>query len=289
MLDIDPIQKHLFLEGIFLKHGYDFRQYAEASLNRRLSSLIEKHNPKDLLEILSRVLQEPEFFQEILPFMTIGTTDFFRDPLFFRSLRENVFPVLKTYSRLTLWIAGCSTGEEVLSLAILLKEENLLQNTTLYATDINPQALKTARSGIYEISAIKNFQKNYVEAGGRQSPSDYFTADYGLARFDPKLLENVVFSEHNLIADAPFIEAHLVTCRNVLIYFNRELQDRAFDLFAKSLIYKGYLGIGSKETLRFAKNHTLFDEMDTGQRIYNLKSRIMNENFMMGMGLKHAF
>ncbi|MBL7545546.1 MAG: protein-glutamate O-methyltransferase CheR [Bdellovibrionaceae bacterium] len=254
-----------------MRYGYDFRQYAEASLDRRLSTLLTQFKVSSLLELLKKVLDSSDTFRDVLPYLTINTTEFFRDPLFFRTLREVVFPVLKTYSRIVIWVAGCSTGEEVLSLAIALKEENLLDRTTIHATDINPKVLKKAKEGIYELSLISSFNKNYVTAGGTNSPSEYYTAEYGLARFNSKFLENTVFSEHNLVTDAPFIEANLILCRNVLIYFNRELQDRAFNLFARSLVFKGYLGIGSKETLRFSNTANYFDTIDSNQNIYNLK------------------
>jgi chemotaxis protein methyltransferase CheR len=274
---IDPIERHLFLEGVFLKYGYDFRQYAEASLDRRLCALIDRFKAKNLIELLNRILESKSEFREILPFLTINTTEFFRDPVFFRTLRENVLPTLRTYSRVTIWVAGCSTGEEVLSLAIMLNEEKLLKQTTIHATDINPNVLKTAKVGIFELSAMTSFNKNYVASGGTQSPSEYFTAEYGLARFDPLLLENVVFSEHNIVTDAQFIEAHLILCRNVIIYFTRELQERAFELFARSLAFRGYLGIGSRESLRFSQMAPYFEVLDSQQNIFTLKTRLISE------------
>lgn len=276
MREITPLEKKLFLEGIFLRYGYDFHQYTESAIDRRLYFLLEKHRPKSILEILDLLIHDPVYFREILPLLTVKTTEFFRDPGFFMSLRKNVIPLLKTYSRFTIWVAGCSTGEEVISLAILLQEENLLKNATIHATDINPIALKTAQSGIYEMAAIKTFNKNYVTSGGTKLPSDYFTAAYGLARFDPELLKNVVFSEHNLTVDAPFVEAQLITCRNVLIYFDKDLQNRVFQLFASSLSFKGFLGIGAKESLRFADSKCFFSDFDLEQKIYSLKTRCLS-------------
>lgn len=256
-----------------MRYGYDFRQYAETSLNRRLTAVQDRFQSASLLEILKRVLESAELFREILPILTINTTEFFRDPTFFRALRESVLPTLKTYPRIQIWSAGCSTGEEVLSLAMVLKEEGLYDRTTIYATDISPTVIKRAKEGIYDHSAIQLFNKNYAAAGGTQSPSEYYTADYGLVRFSPSLLENVVFSEHNLATDAVFMEAHLILCRNVLIYFTRDLQNRALNLFAGSLIYRGFLGLGSKESLRFSTAAPYFDALDIPQRIYRLKSR----------------
>jgi chemotaxis protein methyltransferase CheR len=273
VIKVDPVERHLFLEGVFLRYGYDFRQYAEASLDRRLSNLLGQYNLDSLIDLLKRVLASADAFREILPQLTINTTEFFRDPIFFRTLRETVFPVLKTYPRIVVWVAGCSTGEEVISLAIALQEENLLNRTLIHATDINPNVLKKAKEAIYDSSLISSFNKNYVAAGGTKSPSEYYTAEYGLARFNSKIIENAVFSEHNLVTDAPFIEANLILCRNVLIYFNRELQERAFNLFARSLTFKGYLGIGSKETIRFSPSASYFETVNQEQNIYSLKAQ----------------
>jgi chemotaxis protein methyltransferase CheR len=255
VIKVDPVERHLFLEGVFLRYGYDFRQYAEASLDRRLSNLLGQYNLDSLIDLLKRVLASADAFREILPQLTINTTEFFRDPIFFRTLRETVFPVLKTYPRIVVWVAGCSTGEEVISLAIALQEENLLNRTLIHATDINPNVLKKAKEAIYDSSLISSFNKNYVAAGGTKSPSEYY------------------FSEHNLVTDAPFIEANLILCRNVLIYFNRELQERAFNLFARSLTFKGYLGIGSKETIRFSPSASYFETVNQEQNIYSLKAQ----------------
>lgn len=272
-MKIDPVERHLFLEGIFLRYGYDFRQYAETSLNRRLTALQDRFRTDSLLEILKRMLDSNEVFRETLPVLTINTTEFFRDPTFFRMLRETVLPMLKTYPRIQIWTAGCSTGEELLSLAMILREEGLYDRSTIYATDINPIVLKRAKEAIYDHSSIQLFNKNYAASGGSLSPSEYYTADYGLVRFAPDLLENVVFSEHNLATDAVFVEAHLIICRNVLIYFTRELQNRALNVFSQSLVYKGFLGLGSKESLRFSTAAPYFDPVDIGQRLYRLKTR----------------
>lgn len=277
VIEVDPVERHLFLEGVFLRYGYDFRQYSEASLTRRLSDILFRYNQISLIEILKQVLTSPDFFREILPYLTIGTTEFFRDPLFFRTLREQVFPILKTYPTVKIWNAGCSTGEEVLSMAIALKEEGLYDRSTIYATDINPKVLKQAREGIYDLHSLETFTKNYTIAGGKCSPSEYFTADYGLARFDPDLRRNVVFSEHNLVTDSVFCEAHLILCRNVIIYFNRELQQRVFRLFFNSLAYRGFLGIGSKESIRFSGVSQHFSPLVTHQNIFQRNLPVSNQ------------
>lgn len=276
MNKIDSIERHLFLEGILLRYGYDFRQYAEASLDRRLASLLKRNHSESLLDILQKSLASSDFFRSVLPSLTINTTEFFRDPSFFKCLRDEVFQTLKTYPKISIWIAGCSTGEEVLSTAIALDEEGLLSRSTIYATDINHDVLKQAREGIYEATRIQGFNQSYVSAGGTKSPSEYYTSEYGLVRFDRRLLEKVVFSEHNLATDSVFVEAHLILCRNVLIYFSRELQNRAFDLFARSLIFKGFLGIGTKETTRFSTSSNYFEPINPNQHIYALKSRGTN-------------
>lgn len=272
MIEIDPVERHLFLEGIFLRYGYDFRQYSEASLSRRLNDVLFRQNQTSLIEVLKGVLESPAFFREILPLLTIGTTEFFRDPLFFRSIRQLVFPLLRTYPTLKVWNAGCSTGEEVLSLAIALQEEGLYDRTTIYATDINPKVLKQAREGIYDLHALDTFTRNYTLAGGLRTPSEYYTADYGLVRFDPNLRRNVVYSEHNLVTDSVFCEAHLILCRNVIIYFNRELQQRVFRLFNESLAYRGFLGIGSKESIRFSGVSQQFSPLEQQLNLYQKKA-----------------
>jgi chemotaxis protein methyltransferase CheR len=269
-VQLDDTSVHLFLEGVRLKYGYDFREYSQASLHRRVVALVRHFGASDPLEILSRMLQDPGFFRQVLPHLTITTTEMFRDPLFYLALRERVIPILHTYPTINIWSAGCSTGEEVMSLAILLHEERLLDRSTIYATDLNSRALKTAQDGIYQADEMKTSTKNYQEAGGKESFSRYYTADYGLAKMDSSLLSNVVFSEHSLVTDQVFAECHLILCRNVLIYFNKELQERVLTLFRNSLRYGGFLSLGSKETLRFSKWQNSFEVIDEKWRIYRL-------------------
>jgi chemotaxis protein methyltransferase CheR len=273
---IDSVERHLFFEGLLLKYGYDFRHYAESSINRRLASLLDRFQTESLLDILKMSFSSPATFRQILPVLTINTTEFFRDPNFFKTLRTMVFPTLKTYSKINIWVAGCSTGEEVLSLAIALQEENLYSRSMIYATDINPNVLKTAQGGIYENSCIQGFTKNYTLAGGTRSPSDYYSAEYGLVRFNPALLKNTTFTEHNLVTDSVFLEAHLILCRNVLIYFDRQLQNRVFELFARSLIFKGFLGIGSKESMRFSTAAPYFETLSQDQNLFSLRAASVN-------------
>ncbi len=256
------------MEGILMKYGYDFRHYAEASFDRRLQVLLTQEKCPSLLELLQRVLSQRDYFRHVLPQLTVRTTEFFRDPIFFRTLREKIFPVLATYPSLQIWIAGCSTGEELYSLAIMLKEERLYDKATIFATDINPLSLQRAKDGIYDNRVAQTFTKQYIAAGGSEPASTYYTSNYGSAIFDSALRENVVFSEHNLATDGPFAECHLILCRNVLIYFNQELQNRAFQLFQDSLVEKGFLGIGSKEDLRFSKSYPFFAVIDEKQHCY---------------------
>ncbi|WP_413560360.1 CheR family methyltransferase [Bdellovibrio sp. HCB209] len=267
-MTVDNVQRHLLLEGIYLKYGYDFRKYTEASVTRRIDVILAKFNIKSEVELLARLVNDEEFFKKIMPLMTVNTSEMFRDPSFFKSLRENVIPVLRTYPNLNIWVAGCSTGEEVYSLQILLHEEGLLERSTIYATDINPIALKKAQDGIYDLEGIRVFTKNYVEAGGTKSPSDYYTVSYNRARMIPELRERVVFSEHNMATGEGFVEAHLILCRNVLIYFNRELQERVFKLFYESLATRAFLGLGSKESIRFSACAEGFDELDKENKVY---------------------
>ncbi|KYG63248.1 chemotaxis protein CheR [Bdellovibrio bacteriovorus] len=264
----DALARKLLLQGIYEKYGYDFTGYNESSFTRRIEGLLTKYGLPDELELMARILRDPRFFAELVPQLTVSTTELFRDPSFFLSFREKVVPMLKTYPALNFWIAGCSTGEEVYSLAILLQEEGLYERSLIYATDINHNSLKTASEGIYSVESMRAFAKNYTAAGGKESPSEYYTADYNLARFRSSLRDHVVFSDHNLATDESFLEHNVIFCRNVMIYFNRELQGRVFDLFYNSLSDRGFLGLGSKETLRFSQHNESFDEIDAGQRIY---------------------
>lgn len=256
-----------------MKYGYDFRQYSEASLNRRLSAILGERRDRTLLQVLDEVLSDSNKFQKLLPRLTVNTTEPFRDPQFYRSLRNNVIPMLKTYPLLNVWSAGCSTGEELYSLLILFKEENLFERTTFFATDISPEALSRAKMGIYSHEVVQQFTRNYTEAGGLKTPSDYYTADYGNVCFDSSLRENVVFSDHNLVVDDTFAEMNLILCRNVLIYFNRNLQGKVLDLFDRSLDSQGFLALGSRESVRFSPVANKYEDVDKNQRIFRKLGR----------------
>lgn len=258
----------LLLEAIYLRFHYDFRHYAPASMARRLSLAMRRFGCRSLSGLQERVLHDAGVFPQLLSFLTIVVSDMFRDPGFYRALREKVVPFLKTYPSLKIWVAGCSTGEEVYSLAIVLQEEGLLDRSLIYATDINPEALRKARAGIYGLERMPGFSEAYRAAGGRASLADYYTAAYGSAVFDKALRRNIVFSDHSLATDTVFAEVQLVICRNVLIYFDRTLQNRAIGLFRDALCRKGFLGLGPKETLRFSDYAAAFSEVARAERIY---------------------
>jgi chemotaxis protein methyltransferase CheR len=262
------IEFRLLIEAIYQVYHYDFRGYAAASLKRRLRTALLNFDCQTLSQLQDRLINEPGVFASLLNFLTVPVSEMFRDPGYFRALREQVVPLLRTYPSIRVWVAGCSTGEEVYSLAILLREEGLLERTLIYATDINPQTLQKAEAGVYDIDRIAAFTDSHRRSGARASLSDYYVAAYGRAVFDKSLRRRVVFSDHSLATDSVFAEVQLISCRNVLIYFNRELQDRALRLFREALCRKGFLGIGSKESLRFSAEAAAFDEFVRNERIF---------------------
>lgn len=268
---VDPdfdIELKLLLEGVFLKYQHDFRHYSVASLRRRMQQAMDHFGCKTLSQLQDRVLHEPEVFAQMLRYFTVQVSEMFRDPSYFKTVRDHVVPVLRTYPSCKLWVAGCSNGEEVWSLAIMLEEEGLLDRCIIYATDINPQALQAAESGIYELDRVAQFSRNYMLAGGTGSLSDYYTAHYNGAKFKQSLKRKTVFADHSLATDNVFSEMHFVSCRNVLIYFNRALQDRAIGLFHESLVHRGFLGLGTKESLRFTAYQTQFERLIPDECLY---------------------
>lgn len=266
-LSESDIELKLLLEAIYLRYQHDFRQYASASLARRLRLAQQRFGCGSLSGLQERVLREPALFEQLLGYLTIQVSEMFRDPEFWRALRERVVPVLHTYPSLRIWVAGCATGEEVWSLAILLREEGLLERAQVYATDINGDALRKAEAGVYELERMAPFSEAYRAAGGRGSLSDYFTAGYGRAVFDKSLRKQVVFSDHSLATDSVFAEVQLVCCRNVLIYFEPPLQERALGLFADALCRRGFLGLGAKESLGFSAQAGRFEDFARAGRI----------------------
>ncbi|UXY15368.1 protein-glutamate O-methyltransferase CheR [Chitiniphilus purpureus] len=262
------LEMRLLIEGIYLKYNYDFRNYSPASLKRRVAHAMSQLECATVSALQDKVLHSPQHFLNLLQFLTVPVSEMFRDPAYFLAVREKLVPILSTYPSLKIWIAGCSTGEEVYSLAILLHEEGLLERTLIYATDINPHSLQRAEDGIFPIEHLKLFTANYLAAGGRAAFSDYYTAAYGSAIFDRTLRRQVTFADHSLATDSVFSETQFISCRNVLIYFNRELQDRAFGLFRDSLCHRGFLGLGSKETVRFSGVADHFETFAGGERIF---------------------
>ena len=266
--DSVTIELRLLMEAIYLKYSYDFRDYAGASQKRRVLHALHQLECKSISELQARVLHDADTFMQLLQYLTIPTSEMFRDPSYFAALREQVVPHLQTYPSLKIWIAGCSTGEEIYSMAILLREEGLLERSLIYATDINPVSLERARKGVFPLERMRHYTANYQMAGGKAAFSDYYTAAYGGALFDRSLVENVSFADHSLATDSVFSETHLVTCRNVLIYFNRKLQERALGLFHESLCYRGFLGLGSKESLDFSEYCDAFEPLNKPERVF---------------------
>lgn len=266
--DTEEIEIKLLLEAIFQRYHYDFRGYALASLKRRLKQARERFAVRSFSALQDLILHDESLFNDLLSYLTVQVSELFRDPFYFRDLRDRVIPLLKTYPSIKVWIAGCSAGEELYSLAILFREEGLSSRTIFYATDINTDALERAQRGIYAVDRMAGFTTNYQRYGGRGSLSDYYTAAYGGTRFDPTLTTNVVFSDHSLVTDSVFAEVQFISCRNVLIYFDRPLQSRAIGLFKDSLARRGFLGLGSKESLRFSDHAKAFEEFSIPSRIY---------------------
>lgn len=266
------LEVRLLLEALFQRYHHDFRDYALASVRRRVRQAMQRLECESVADLQNLVLHEPDAFAQALPFFTVQVSEMFRDPAYFLALREHVAPVLRTYPSLKIWVAGCSNGEEVWSLAILLAEEGLLERTLIYATDINPQALRAAESATYEARRVGGFSKNYQAAGGTGSLSDYYSSAYGRAVFDRRLRKHVVFADHSLATDAVFSEVHLVSCRNVLIYFNAGLQDRAIGLFREALVHRGFLGLGSRESLRSGANANAFEPLVAAQKLFRKKA-----------------
>lgn len=265
---LEDIELDLIVEAIWRRYQYDFRDYSRSSLLRRLERAQAHFGLPHLTGLLDRILHDPHSLPVLIGFLTIQVSEMFRDPSYFRTIREKVIPHLRTWPSIKVWVAGCANGEEFYSLAILFREEGLEDRTLFYCTDISRAALGKAEAGIFEIERIAGFSRNYREAGGQRSLSDYYTASYGVARFDPTLRRRAVFADHNLASDAVFSEVQLVSSRNVLIYFDRTLQDRALGLFARSLPPGGFLGLGSKETIAFSDQCDSFADFSPEEKIW---------------------
>ena len=264
----EEIELQLLLEAIYQRYGYDFRSYSRASLRRRVQQHLLLAQYDNIGVLLHDVLHRGEAFAALLSNLTINVTEMFRDPDFYRAFREQVVPVLKTHPFLKIWHAGCATGEEIYSMAILLEEEGLYERCQIYATDIDKEVLEKARKGIFQMADLRKYTDNYQRAGGKASLADYYTAKYDNVIMDPRLKKNVIFADHDLATDRVFGEMQVILCRNVIIYFNRELQNRVFRLFYDSLDIGGTLCLGTKESMRFADCADQFDVIDRHQRIY---------------------
>jgi chemotaxis protein methyltransferase CheR len=268
------IEFKLFIDAIYHMYHYDFRGYAQASLRRRLKTAMNRFGCGTLSQLQSKVVHDAAVFPALLDFLTVQVSEMFRDPAYFLALRERVVPLLRTYPSLKVWVAGCSAGEEAYSLAILLHEEGLLSKTLIYATDINTGTLQKAAAGVYGVERIAGFTANHHKSGARSSLSDYYSAAYGRAVFKKSLKDHIVFSDHSLATDSVFAEVQLVSCRNVLIYFNRTLRDRALGLFREALCRRGFLGIGTKESLRFSSQADAFVDFAPAERIYQRRPEL---------------
>ena len=269
--NISELEISLLLEAVYQKYGYDFRQYSKAHIHRRIRNRMALSGLEDVSQIQSKVIKDETFAYEFLQDLSITVTEMFRDKYFYKSLRENVVPILKTYPFIKIWHAGCSTGEEAYSMAIIMQEEGLYDRATIYATDFNQHALNRAKEGIISNAMMKEYAVNYQLSGGKESFSDYYTSSYGNAIMNQSLKKTIVWANHNLVTDSVFAEVHLILCRNVLIYFNNTLQNKVQKLFHDSLINGGILCLGSKEGLRFTDFHEEYIELDKKQRIFKKK------------------
>lgn len=264
----ENIELELLLQAILLKYGFDFRNYSRAHVKRRVLHYIVRNGILNISDLQNKLLHEKKFFDELLQELSINVTEMFRNPAFYKAIRNKVTGILKTYPFLRIWHAGCSTGEEVYSLAILLKEEGLYDRTQIYATDFNPKVIKAAKAATFPIRHIKEYTANYHQSGGCESFSHYYRATDSSVIFDKSLSQNIMFAEHNLVTDGIFTEVNMIISRNVLIYFNRKLQNKVLNLFDESLISGGFLGLGSKETLMFSNLSHKYKIIDTKEKIY---------------------
>jgi chemotaxis protein methyltransferase CheR len=266
--ELERIEVDVLLEAIYRHYGFDFRSYAFASLKRRLWKRILAEELRTISQLQDLVLHDESAMERLLLDLSVSVSAMFRDPGFYLAFREKVVPLLRTYPFIRIWHAGCSTGEEVHSMAILLEEEGLYDRSRIYATDINEVVLGAARKGIYSVDRMQEYTQNYQRAGGKQSFSEYYTARYDHALFSPALRRNVVFAQHNLVTDRSFAEFNVILCRNVMIYFDRELQNRVHKLFHESLAVFGILGLGNKESLALSDFESHYEAVDRKERIY---------------------
>jgi len=269
--DTSELEISSLLEAIYQKYGYDFRQYSKAHINRRIRNSMVLSGLEEVSQIQSKVLNNEKYAYILLQELSITVTEMFRDENFYKSLRENVIPILKTYPFLKIWHAGCATGEEAYSMAIILQEEGLYDRTTIYATDFNQHALNRAKEGIISNALMREYTSNYQLSGGKEPFSSYYTSSHNHIIMNQSLKKNIVWANHNLVSDSVFAEVHLILCRNVLIYFDNTLQNKVQKLFLESLINGGILCLGTKESLRFTEFYEKYSELDKKQRIFKKK------------------
>jgi len=267
-LETETLELQLLLEGVYRQYGFDFREYAPASLKRRVWRRVHAEGTETISGLLERVLHDPDVMERLLLDLSINVTSMFRDPTFYAAFREKIVPFLRTYPFTRVWIAGCSTGEEVYSLAILLHEEGIHDRARIYATDINEAVLERAREGVFPLEKMQEYTDNYIRAGGKQSFSEYYLAKYEGALFDRTLTDNVVWAPHNLVQDRSFNTFNVILCRNVMIYFDRALQTRVHQLFHDSLERFGILALGHKESIRFTGIEDAYEELDAQEKLY---------------------
>jgi len=253
----------LLLNNVADKYGYDFTAYSKASISRRINRLCTVDRVFSFAELHYKVLNDANYFTRFVEEVTVNVTEMFRDRHFYQTLRTQVIPQLGVHSHIKIWLAGCSTGEEAYSISILMNEANLGHKTTIYATDINPSVLESAKHGVYPINLMRTYTENYNNSGGTQNFSDYYSANYNHVRFNDELRANIIFSTHNLVCDSSFNEFQLILCRNVLIYFDKNLQEKVFNLFDNSLQNLGFLALGSKETIKFSALDTRYHQIET--------------------------
>lgn len=266
--EVADVETHLLLEAVFLRSGFDFRNYAPTFVRRRFLKSVQEEGTKTISGLQERVLHDPEAMERLLLALSVTATSMFRDPTFFRSLREEVVPLLRTYPFARIWVAGCSTGAELYSLAILLKEEAVYDRCQIYATDMNDNVLSKAQAGVFHPSLMQEYTRNYLDAGGTGEFSAYYTARYGNVIMRSSLRDNVTFAQHNLASDGPFNEFNLILCRNVMIYFDKTLQERAHGLLHQSLARFGVLGLGDKESIRSSPHREHYEELNHKDRLY---------------------
>jgi chemotaxis protein methyltransferase CheR len=265
---VEDIELELLLEGMFRQYGFDFRNYALSSLRRRVSNFMRQESVGTISLLQDRILHDHLWLERFLYALSVNVSAMFRDPHFYRTFRKEVVPLLRTYPFIRIWLAGVSMGEEVYSLSILLQEEGIYDRCRIYATDINDAVLKKAKEGIYPIDLMQTYTNNYIKAGGIQAFSDYYTAAYDRVILKSSLRENVVFAQHNLASDSSFNEFQVILCRNVMIYFNSQLQAHVHHLLHESLVMFGILGMGAKETLKFSPHEHEYEEIDHASRLY---------------------